>query len=125
MIVYGFISFIIITGMWIIKPVYPVEPRGIYLPIAPLMKPSKTQITVYENMPRNARVLGLVRAQYFLEADNTKGLDTITDFAMATAQKNGANGLVITLLGHTNNLDYPSLSAFTLTGIAILTSEAS
>ena len=126
-IVYSLISLVIITLMWMIKPVHSAEPRGIYLPIAPLTQPSKTEVTLYEseNMPRNARALGLVRAQYFLNADDAQGVDTITHFAIATAQENGANGLVITRLGHTNNLDYPSLSTFTLTGIAIYVPEAS
>ena len=118
--IYLVVSLIILFFMWSIKPTYDITPQGIYLPYASPQKATDPKaIKLYQHTPTNAKTLGTVRAQYHLEADESEGVDAITDFAINKAAAVGADGLVINFIGHSQSPEYPALSGFQLKATAI------
>jgi len=90
------IAIIVFAVLYLLKPSYPFQPRGIILPmVQQLPDTSKLPIKVYDSFPINYKALAYVHAEAHTLNPNNADKQAMIGYAKQLAKKAGANGLVL------------------------------
>ncbi len=93
------ISIIII----IVAPKHHYSAHGIYLATHDYkVTPYQGQVSVLENMPAAAKVMGKIHVERFVKGNNQQNLQEIVQYSKRLAAMNGANAIVINQVAQTN-----------------------
>lgn len=117
------IAFIVVVIIYFSVSPLSISPRGILLPTTSPQTPISTdQVSFYNTVtaPYAHEKLGYINVQYYSEMATPDGEAHLQQYVKQIAAKAGANGVIVTLYGHTMPGDVrKELSSYIFRGIAI------
>lgn len=119
------LALIVVIAVYLSIPPLKLAPQGIFLPTAPLTAPtSLDQVNFYNpvRLPFIYKQLGYINVEYSSKETSPEGEAQIQKYLKQMAAQNGANGIIVTLFGHTILGGVKrELASYIFRGIAIYT----
>ena len=114
----------VVVVIYLLVPSYSAEPMGILLPATSPKTPiSVDQVSFYGTLtaPYNYQNLGSINMQYYSRELTSKGETRLKQCVMKMAAQVGANGIIVTLFGHTmlDSTIRSIMSSYIFRGVAI------
>lgn len=109
-----FAGLIIVLIIYFLVPTMAIAPRGILLPINKLMPAiAPEQVTFYKNASLEVAYqrIGYINVQYHSVQPTAVDEQVLADYVRQLAASRGANGVIITLFGHTLLDEVPNAQA--------------
>ncbi|WP_304985114.1 hypothetical protein [Coxiella-like endosymbiont] len=117
------IALIVVIAVYLSVPPLKLAPQGIFLPTAPLAVPtSLDQVNFYNPVTvlYAYKQLGYMNVEYSSKEATPEGEAQIQQYVKKMAAQGGANGIIVTLFGHTiPGAVKGELSSYIFRGIAI------
>ncbi len=123
-IIAAVIAAVVVVAVYLSAPVMPIVPQGIVLPINKTLPPvSPTQVTFYTAntvMPMAYERVGYINVQLHSQSPSEPSELQLKHYIQQLAANVGANGIVVTLFGHTLPNQVPtSQASYVFRGTAI------
>ena len=113
----------VLVIVYFLVPFVPYTPKGVLLPTGKSFPAiSADQVSLFQPGagPVTYQSVGHVNVQYHSTTETQQGYQTVAEFAKSLAAKAGANGIILTGIGHTMQKEVPaSQASYVLRGTAI------
>lgn len=116
------VALIVVITVYLSVPPLKIAPQGIFLPTAPLTRATFEPVNLYNliTVPDMYKKLGYLNVEYSSKEDTPEGEMKIQQYVKEMAGQFGANGVIITLFGHTiPGSMRGELSSYIFRGVAI------
>ena len=101
----AFALVVVITVLYLLVPATPIiTPQGVFLPVALLKTPlAINEVSFYNpvTVPYAYKKLGYINVQFYSKEATPEGEAQLQQYVGKIAAKAGANGVIVTLFGHT------------------------
>ncbi len=119
------VGIIVVVILYFLVPAPDMGPRGILLPTGKLMAPiSSDQVVFYNSSSFGAsyQKVGYINVQYHSITPTAQNEQVLANYVKQLAAASGANGVIITLFGHTLPNEVPnSQASYVFRGEAVYT----
>ncbi|WP_423064052.1 hypothetical protein [Candidiatus Paracoxiella cheracis] len=117
------VAFIVVVIVYFLVPSKPDKPAGIVLPTGQLMAPVDAQSVSFLNegtLPVGYKAIGHVSVMLHSVKPTPQEQTALLQYAQQLAGKVGANGIIVSLVGHTLSGGVPSSqAAYVFRGTAV------
>ena len=117
------VAAVVVVIVYFLVPFVPYAPKGIVLPTGksfPAIPADQVAVFQPGAGPVTYQSVGRINVQYHSVTETPQGYQTLAEFAKSLAAKAGANGIILTGIGHTVEKEVPaSQASYILRGMAI------